>query len=1135
MKAGIATTCAVLALMVLPSIAHAAIGDNFSFAPVTDSDTNSTAPAFPGTSAFWAGVCDLHTGLPEVGAPPADRRYPGCIEQPASSSTGGFGGALDQPQPPFAPGVVAGSGSSIFPDGWLTSGLTGPGPAWRLKDVVRAGTRPDGSASFWFSRSADASTGAGLGSGPGPDGQPRNIFVSIPPGVIGNPNAVPKCPAEDLKTSPVTCHPKTQIGVSTIAIGTVTAAYPVYNVEPRDGKTAELMISGAGLDQVYDANAPVVARARTDGDFGIDAGVSWIPSAAGILGQTFTIWGVPWARSHDKYRPIAAYCGTQPVVGSNAHAGGTSSMQVTGLTGGTANGCSQNGVSYDPSWGPIRPFLTTQTECSPVNAVTKIFADNWHTAVTDDADSVVPLLEGCGDIQFDTSFLLNTTSTAPDSASGVEVDLTVPQNEAPPSAKRFNPCDAVAPVGPGCTADDVAGSAPTHWRSTAGLARSHLKDSVVTLPAGFSVNPSAGTGLAGCSDAQIGVTNASSNPLVFNNGDPFNKDGGADGAECPDGSILGTAEVTTHLLDEKLTGEVVLGTPKATAPQSGEMLRLFIVVRNRERGLVAKIHGSTSVEGVVGEGGSGKLVTTFKNNPRVPFSNLKLSFKGGSKGILGTPQECGDYSWTSTFSAWSGAPDVPQGGQFPVSGDCSPGFAPTLVSGMNTRQARAHGTFAFKFARNDGERWFDRLTAKLPTGLLASLKGLIGPNLCSNAQIDEYNRLQDVAFDPNRQLCPDASRIGTVDAKAGAGDPFVLERKGDIYLTEGYKGGEYGLAVRVRPIAGPFRGDMELKTIVVRQAVHIVERRTGRVTAVSDAFPRVWHGIPLRVREVTVNVDRPEFMLNPSNCEPKQVEADLFAIGGGTSSPVKHFQTTGCAALPFKPKLALRLTGRKQIRTGQHPGIRAQVTQTGIGEAGIGRAEVRLPKSLALDVRNARALCEFADGTKPDLENHCPAGSIVGRARAESPLLNKPLVGNVYFVKNIRRDPKTGNEIRTLPMVIAALRGEVPINLWGESDTRRGKLVSMFNVIPDAPVSKFNMNINGGKNGIIAVTRTRRSLLNICRLGRQVAESDMDGANGRRYDEDIVMSKPCAKRSQTSAKKRAAAKRKQAAAKAKRR
>jgi hypothetical protein len=356
-----------------------------------------------------------------------------------------------------------------------------------------------------------------------------------------------------------------------------------------------------------------------------------------------------------------------------------------------------------------------------------------------------------------------------------------------------------------------------------------------------------------------------------------------------------------------------------------------------------------------------------------------------------------------------------------------------------------------------------------------------------------------------------------------------LEEKGEVFLTEGYKGGAYGLAVKIRPIAGPFRGSMELSPIVVRQAIH-VDPKTAQVTATSDPFPLIHHGVPLRVREVTVMVNRGGFMLNPSDCESKQIAATISSDQGTNAGLANGFRAANCKDLAFKPKLALRLTGKKQVKTGKHPGIRAVVTQNGIPEAGIRKAEVRLPKSLALDVDNAQALCEFADGTKPNLENHCPKGSIVGRSRAASPLLNRPLTGNVYFVKNVRKDPRTGNTIRTLPMIVVALRGEIAINLVGESNVKKGKLVNTFDDVPDAPISKFNLNINGGKNGIIAVTRTRRAIINLCNSGRQIAEADIDGHNGRRHDRDIRIKTPCANGSKkTKAQRRKAAKRKAAA------
>jgi hypothetical protein len=1079
---------AALVLYLAPS-AGAAVGDRFSFAEQTDPDSGTSAPAFPGTRAFWAGVCDLHAADFIVGSAPS-LPFGNCIDHPASGPA--FG---DDLQPPLSSGLVVDPDPSQLADGWRRSTGEVGGPSWRLGDVKQAGGHPDGTASFWFSRGVGLSLSGGgvVGGANGvPDGALRSVRVSLPAGVLANPLAVPQCPSEALVDAPSSCPPKSQVGVSTISLDETVASYPVYNVEPRDGKTAEFMISGVGLDIAYVVNQPIVAEVRTDGDFGADGFAGEISAATPVISQTITLWGVPWAKSHDRYRPVADYCkGPNGIDFYGSNSAQSSGMPVFGLSGGMRGSCSQEHVSYDPSWGPIKPFFATQTECSAQNPITRIRATNWNTSKVADEESPAPLITDCGDLSFPASFGMASTTSQADAASGLDVDLSIPQNNDPPADVRFN-------------ANDDTG-APAYWKTPAGRAVSHLRDSVVTLPDGFSVNPSAATGLDGCSDGQIGLVDGSASPPRFSDGDPFDQAGAI---ECPSGSVIGTARVRTPLLAEELSGEVVLGAPRSTDPMSGEMLRLFIVVRNRDRGLVAKVYGTATADPA-----TGRIKATFRNNPQVPFDELELAFKDGPKGVLATPRTCGGQNtWTSSLSPWSGNQPVDQAGQFPVSQACTNGFAPALQAGMDTKAARSNGTFSFKFSRQAGEQYLRGLTAVLPKGLLASVKDV---PLCTNAQAVAAS-------------CPAGSKIGVVDAKAGAGDPFVLEEKGEVFLTEGYKGGQYGLAVKVRPIAGPFRGAMELSPIVVRQAIH-VDRNTTQVTAISDPFPLIHHGVPLRVREVTVLVNRSGFMLNPSDCSAKQVGADLASDQGANAGLANGFQAAGCAGLAFKPKLTLALTGRKQVKTGKHPGIKATVTQNGIPEAGIKKAEVRLPKSLALDVDNAQALCEFADGTKPDLENHCPKGSIVGRARAASPLLNDPLVGNVYFVKNVRRDAKTGNLIRTLPMIVVALRGEIAVNLKGESNTTKdGKLVNTFDNVPDAPISKFNLNINGGQNGILAVTRTRKALINLCAGGRHVAEADMDGQNGRRHDFDVRMKTPCTKKQTKVAKrqaKRAAAKR----------
>jgi hypothetical protein len=1088
--ATVAGWCACALVVAAP--AHAAFGDVFGVALVNQPGVSSAA-AFPGGDAFWAGTCRIDRAPAPGGAVPE----PGVGVLPTDilvpNSNSGFGSQVVVAAPPSPPHCIDWGGER-YPD----SALWAPGraPAWRLAAEAQAGSHPDGTATFVMRR----------GSGGRVDGTLDDVIVDLPAGFVGDPKAVPKCSGRQFAARPLQCPPQTQVGVLHLQLtssifgniggsaGNDLEIVPVFNLQPRRGNVAEL-----GFGNLADINvttARIVAKARTNGDFGVTTFVGQIPAALPVISQAITIWGVPWAGVHDLWRaPLGlsrsgSGCNSQPGTAFNVN----NIIPPAGLVGA---GCAQ---SYDPSWGEIRPFLSNLTECDPSSPVTTLLMDSYQHqgARTGDGDpdptdpdwktyhSPADPVTGCQKPPFAPQASFVPTSTAADSPSGLSVDIRIPQNRDLP----FAPPAAGASQG---DIDAYVAAATDHWASDAGLATAQLDKTVVTLPDGVSVNPGAATGLVACPDSTIGVRRLG-NPPLFNDDDPFD----GFGVDCPNGSKIGSLQVRTPLLDETLTGEMILGEPRSTDPTSGEMFRLFLLVRNKERGLVAKIYGST-----VADPATGRLTTTFDNNPRVPFEDLHLDVRGGSRGLLSMPQACGPKATVSVFDPWTaahggGGPTRTIASPFSVAGDCSRRFVPRLQAGMDRRDPDGRGgRFSFKLTRQDGEQWLYGLTAKLPKGLLGSVKGL---PLCTDAQAAAA-------------ACPAASRLGSVDAGAGTGDQFFLEQKGDIYLTDGYKGCPYGLAVKVRPIAGPFRGPWELSPIVVRQAV-CVNRRSGQVSAVSDPFPLIHHGIPLRVREVLVNVDRPAFMRNPTGCRPKRVRADLTSPHGAAASPTTPFQVSGCSALRFKPKLKIRLTGRRQTKTGRHPGVRAKVTQR-TGEAAISKAVVRLPKSLALDVNNAQALCEFDHGTKPDLENHCPKGSIVGRARAITPLLNDPLVGNVYFVKNVRIDKQTGNTIRTLPMIVVALRGEIAINLRGLSNTTRGgKLVNKFKAVPDAPVSRFNLNIRGGRNGILAVTRTRRSTINLCRR-RHLAQTYFDAHSNHRHDRNIKINTPCAKKKTT--------------------
>ncbi len=292
-----------------------------------------------------------------------------------------------------------------------------------------------------------------------------------------------------------------------------------------------------------------------------------------------------------------------------------------------------------------------------------------------------------------------------------------------------------------------------------------------------------------------------------------------------------------------------------------------------------------------------------------------------------------------------------------------------------------------------------------------------------------------------------------------------------------------------RALAGPF----DLCTVVVRQRIDVAYD-DAHLTVTSDPLPQILEGVPLRLRSIAVDVDLERFMRNPTACGETQVAGGFGSTAGASFAAAAALRFEGCEALPFKPAMKLSLTGRKQLKKAKHPGLRAVVTQ-GDGEAGIQSARVSLPLSLALDPANAKQLCEFDAG----LRGQCPRASIIGRAKAVTPVLDEPLSGPVYFVKGVRTDPRTGRQIRTLPTLLAQLRGEAGIDVRASTSVERGRLVTTFAALPDAPITRFELNV--GK-----VLVTSRSLCG----KRQVAASVLGGHNGKASKRNVAIALPCA-------------------------
>jgi hypothetical protein len=565
-----------------------------------------------------------------------------------------------------------------------------------------------------------------------------------------------------------------------------------------------------------------------------------------------------------------------------------------------------------------------------------------------------------------------------------------------------------------------------------GIAPADIRRVNVQLPDGLTVNPSSASGLKACPDSDL----------------KLRQDGAA---TCDLASKIGTVTVRTPMLDHLIGGSVFLRPQNSDDPQSGELFRLAIELRSDDDGVDIKLPGSLRADP-----NTGQLTATFDDLPQLPFDSMTLHFKTGSRAPLASPSTCGVHTTEVDFLSWG---NVPFHGStsFVLAGCKPPRFDPTFRAGVENPVAGASSPMYVRLTRTDDDQWFRGLTIDTPKGLLARVKDAVQ---CSN----------DAA---NKNACPEGSLIGHATVGAGVGsNPFYVTT-GRVYLTEGYKGAPYGLAVAVHALAGPF----DLGTVVVRQAIH-VDRRTAQLSVVSDPFPTIVKGVPLRIRSVRVAIDKPSFMVNPTNCSKQKVGATATSVDGLTAALSSRFQIGSCRSLKFAPRLRLSVGSRNHTRRGNSTPFKAVLTQTP-GQSNMRSVKVSLPQTLAalLNVVNrACTLAEYQAG-------RC-AKAQAGSAVARTPLLKDPLKGGAFFVRHPGRP---------LPDLMVALRGDIDLDLVGRVTIPGGtRLATNFDTIPDAPVSKFTLKIVAGSHGPLGVSR------NLCtKAGRRAtADVTMRGQNG---------------------------------------
>jgi hypothetical protein len=847
-----------------------------------------------------------------------------------------------------------------------------------------------------------------LTGGPGTptDGDARDIHLDLPPGLIENPSAVAKCNQDEFHTPRASPFEASRSGES---------CQPLSQVG-----VVEIRSSAGG------------GSARSFGLFNIEPPPGF-PSQIG-----FSPYGVPVT-----FTPHIRELGGEYGSTLDLH-NLTQKVDVYGLTvtiwgtpwaidhNGERGACLNEGEPGFPfAKCPVEQgvrshlpyaYLTLPTSCGAPLAF-GVTASSWQqpglataTAFSLDASGLPAGLTGCAGLDFEPRTTAQATNPRASSPSGFDFSLT-PAEEA---------------------LTDPEGTVPSQARRA-----------VVTLPEGMTINPSLAAGLGSCTPAGYAAETV----------------GSAFGAGCPETSKIGTFTVQSQLFEETVGGAIYLAEPDdpATSAPGAEnpfdsLLAVYLVAKIPARGVLVKVAGRLTPDP-----GTGRLTATFDDLPQLPYANLKMHFREGQRAPLVTPSACGSFATQVELTPWNDpAASAHSSPSFTIAKGIGPGescpnggappFSPGSVGGGLSGGAGVYTPFLLHLTRADSEQELTSYSATLPPGLTGKIAGI---PYCPEAAIAAAKQ-RTGREEERRPSCPAASEIGHTVSGYGA-SAVLAYAPGKLYLAGPYHGSTFSVVAIDPATVGPF----DLGVVVVRSAIR-VDRRTAQVSidsSGSDPIPHILSGVPIHLRDVRVYIDRPRTTLNPTGCAPSAVVSTLTGAGTRFSDPSddstatvsNRFQVSNCSALGFAPRLGLRLKGG--TGRGDFPSLRANLVPRR-GDANIARASVTLPPSEFLEQGHIDSVCTRRQF---DAES-CPRGSAYGQATAMTPLLATPLRGPVYL----------RSSDNPLPDLVVALRGSgIAIDLVGRIDSRNGGLRATFDVVPDAPVARFALTLNGGKHGLL--------------------------------------------------------------------
>jgi uncharacterized repeat protein (TIGR01451 family) len=858
----------------------------------------------------------------------------------------------------------------------------------------------------------------------------RDLHFVLPPGLLGNVNVLERCSSIAFSTvvegDVNLCPSNTAIGVARVTFnepnvykGVATETVPVFNLEPAPGEPARF---GFEFDKVPVALTTAV---RTGKDYAVEVSSVNLSQAAEVLTSQVTFWGQPGSPKHDAARGWE--CVEDEANKENE----------------IGHPCEPQGEAAAP------PFLSLPTSCPVEAPATTVTGRSWplgeaHQEFPIGSESAAtfrfPALGGCELLGFEPSLSVEPTTHAANTPTGLDVKVATSQKST------------LSP--PGCAS---RGEAPG-----ACLAEADLKETVVTLPEEVLASPGAANGLATCA-ARSPVA-----PFGFGFlGEPEaaqlnNEDISPAAEECPDASKLGTIAVKTPLLKNELRGSVYLASQDTTLLE--ERLVLYLTAYDPETGVRVKLAGDVHLDQA-----TGRLVSTFKNTPQVPFEELTIHFFEGQTATQSTPSQCGTYTSQGSFVPWTGQAAAQASGTFAISegpggGPCPnpASFGPSFVAGPTSTQAGGFTNFSLTIGHSDADQPLSGLTVHLPAGAAAVLASL---NPCPAPSAGQ------------EWSCGEDSRVGHSTSTSGlGGSPFSLG--GTVYLTAGYGGAPFGLLVVTPADAGPFH----LGNVNVRSRI-FVDRNTAAVTIVSDPFPTFVRGVPVQLKQINVTIDRANFEFNPTNCSPLSVSATITGTRGGSVGASNPYAVTNCAALPFTPTLTASTKGNASKANGAALVIKVSSTH---GQANIAKTKLVLPITLPSRLTTIQKACP--DSIFEVNSAACSEGSNIGYAVVHTPVLKEPLIGPAYLVSH-------GNAAFPDVEFVLSNKEGIELILDGQTDIKKGITTSTFNSVPDAPVDTFEAVLPEGPHSALTSNVAESKNFSLCGA-KLVIPTTITGQNG---------------------------------------